>query len=146
LLHDWFKIILVVFFLFLVEIQSANAQMMQSKEIRAYIQQAAHAWETGNSQAFAQLFAPDGIFVVPGQCWQGQAEIATAMEAATAQNPEIKITISKIISEENAAVVEWRWESQTVDGEKMVADDAIVIEFRDQQITRWREYIDRQTP
>lgn len=119
---------------------------MQFEEIHHYIQRAAHAWETGNSQAFAQLFAPDGVFIVPGQRWQGRAEIASAMQAAIANNPEIRITISKVISEEQAAVVEWRWESQTVDGEKTVADDAIVVEFQDHLITRWREYIDSQTP
>jgi ketosteroid isomerase-like protein len=41
------------------------------------------------------------------------------------------------------AVVEWQWrDTEDTTGVRHRADDAMVIDFKDGSIVRWREYID----
>lgn len=115
---------------------------MTPNQIRSIIQQAAEAWMTGNGDAFAALFLPDGEFIVPNNCWVGSEQIKQ-VAANFAANYEVKIEIRRIIVEEDLAVVEWYWEdTEKATGQCNQADDAIVVDFKLGQFSRWREYID----
>lgn len=118
-----------------------------TEEMRSLIQQAAQAWMAGDADAFASLFVTNGEFIVPGNRWVGQAEICKAAADFASTHSEVKISIRRIITEGNQAVVEWHWQDkENATNRRTQADDAIVIDFKDSQIRRWREYIDTQTP
>lgn len=124
-----------------------NLESMQLQEIRSIVQQAKNAWETGNADEFASLFASDGEFCVPGNRWVGQEAIRQVAADFALQSSDVKIEIRRIILEGDRAVVEWYWEdTENATGHRNQADDAIVIDFAAGQIRRWREYIDAQTP
>lgn len=119
---------------------------MKPEEIRSCIQQAADAWMTGDANAFAELFIPNGEFIVPGDRWIGQAAIRQVAADFAAAYSDVKIEIQHIVIEGNSAVVEWHWqETETATGKCGVADDAIAIDFQNGRISRWREYIDTQS-
>lgn len=115
-------------------------------EIRAIIQQARDAWVNGDADAFASLFTADGEFLVPGNRWVGQAAIRQVAAEFAANSVGVTVEIRRIIVEGNQAVVEWDWEDTDSSGRRNRADDVIVVDFVDGQISRWREYIDTQTP
>jgi uncharacterized protein (TIGR02246 family) len=118
---------------------------MQPNEIRNIIQQAQVAWIAGDAAGFADLFTEDGEFIVPGDRWVGRESIRKIAAEFAADYSEVDIEIQRLIIDGDQAVVEWHWEDkQTASGEHNKADDAIVVDFRDGQICRWREYIDSQ--
>lgn len=120
---------------------------MDHHTIEQVVKQAKTAWEQGNAQLFVELFAPDGELVVPGQRWQGSDGIRQAMEAFTQSGAQVAVTIQRIMPTREGAVVEWVWhETDAETGQHHTAEDAIVIDFKDGYIQRWREYIDSQTP
>lgn len=120
---------------------------MWPREIRLIVQQAKDAWEQGNANAFASLFASDGEFCVPGNRWVGQEAICQVAADFALRSSDVKVEIRRIIVEGNQAVVEWYWEdTEKATGYRNRADDVIVIDFEAGQIRRWREYIDTQTP
>lgn len=120
---------------------------MQMQEIQAVIQKARDAWMAGDADAVAQLFVPDGEFIVPGQRWQGQSDIRAAVVEFAASSANVQIQIQRIIVEGDQAVVEWTWkDTDKKTGRQNQAEDAIVVDFKDGLITRWREYIDAKTP
>lgn len=115
---------------------------MHSEKIDSIIQQAQAAWMTDDPDAFTALFREDGEFVVPGQVYRGAEEIRSVMAAFTATH-RVQIQIRRIIAEGEQAAVEWRWEdTETATGKRSTADDVIVVDFQEDQIKRWREYID----
>ncbi len=119
---------------------------MTSEKIRSIIQQASEAWLTGDAEAFASLFLPDGEFIVPNNRWVGTEKIRQ-VAADFATDYEVKIEIRRIIVEDERAVVEWYWsDTQKATGKCNQADDAIVVDFRAGKISRWREYIDATSP
>ncbi|PIG93659.1 SgcJ/EcaC family oxidoreductase [Gloeocapsopsis sp. IPPAS B-1203] len=117
---------------------------MKPEEIRSRIQQAAHAWMTGNAEAFAELFVPDGEFIVPGDRWIGRAAIRQAVVDFAAAHSHVQIEIQRILIDGDSAVVEWHWQEE-IAGTHNSADDAIAIDFQNGLISRWREYIDTQS-
>lgn len=120
---------------------------MTHNDIRTLIERARQSWIDGNGAAFAELFTPDGEFIVPGNRWQGHDAIREVTDNFSGKNSDVKIHIHRIIIDGNQAVVEWLWQC-TVDatGAREIADDAIVIDFNQSRISRWREYIDTKTP
>ncbi|MDJ0713909.1 MAG: SgcJ/EcaC family oxidoreductase [Prochloraceae cyanobacterium] len=119
---------------------------MTPEQIRSLIQQAANAWISGNADAFACLFLPEGEFIVPNNCWVGAAQIRQ-VTADFVASYEVKIEIRRIIVERNQAVVEWHWQDkEKATGKSTLADDAIVVDFQFGRISRWREYIDATSP
>ncbi|MGJ3253754.1 MAG: nuclear transport factor 2 family protein [Elainellaceae cyanobacterium] len=126
----------------------ANPESFTSPpEIRRMIRHARDAWLTGNPDRFAELFAADGEFIVPGQCWQGPADIRQAVAEFAADYSVLDIQIRQIVIDGDRAVVEWQWRDRNSEtGDETIADDAIAIDFEAGQIIRWREYIDTQTP
>ena len=116
---------------------------MKSEQIRSIIQQASEAWLTGNADAFAALFLPDGEFIVPNNRWVGQTAIRQVSAGFAAQYDVTRVEIRQLIVEDDRAVVEWYWEDrEKATGKCNQADDAIVINFSSGKISRWREYID----
>ncbi len=102
---------------------------------------------TGNADAFAALFAPDGEFVVPGKVHRGQAAICEVTANFAARYSNVSIDIQRIIIDGDQAVVEWHWaDTKNATGVRSTADDAIVVDFKDGRIVRWREYIDTKSP
>ncbi len=120
---------------------------MKPEEIRLVIKQAGDAWMAGDANAFAVLFVPDGEFIVPGDRWRGQAEIRKVVADYASAYSDVKINIRRIMIDGNQAVVEWDWEDkENATGIRSKANDAIVVDFKDGRISRWREYIDTESP
>lgn len=126
---------------------ACTARQMQPEEMRFLIEQAKTAWVARDAEAIAQLFTPDGELIVPGQRWQGQAEIKAEVTRFTQQYTDVKIEIKRIIIEGKQAAVEWYYEdTEQANGHRNRADDVIIIDFKDGRISRWREYFDLKTP
>ncbi len=122
-------------------------QYQQQAAIRALINQARDAWVAGDANALSQLFTPDGVLIVPGQRWQGQARIRQEVSRFAQQYADVKIDIQQIMVADNRAAVEWHYEdTEKATGKRNQADDAILIDFKDGRISRWREYFDTETP
>ncbi|MCP6758752.1 MAG: nuclear transport factor 2 family protein [Fischerella sp. CENA71] len=123
------------------------AQSSVKPDIPTIIQQAKDAWVSLDGDALAKLFTPDGELIVPGYRWQGQAQIREAVSSIAQQSQDIKIDIARIIICGEQAVIEWRYqETEKATRHRKITDDAIVVDFRDGQISRWREYFDTKTP
>lgn len=120
---------------------------MTPEEMRSLIQQARNAWIAGDADVFANLFVPNGEFIVPGNRWVGQAAIRKAAADYASAYSDVKIDIRRIIIDGERVVVEWHWEDRENGTDRRnKADDAIVIDFEADGIRRWREYIDTETP
>jgi len=115
-------------------------------EIYTIIQQARDSWVNRDANAFARLFTSNGEFLVPGNRWVGQDAIRQVAADFAASSSNVTIEIRRIIVEGNQAAVEWHWEDTNLSGYHNQADDVIVIDFINGKISRWREYIDTQTP
>lgn len=84
---------------------------------------------------------------MPGQRWRGQAKIRQEVTRFAQQYSDVKIDIRRIIVKDNQAAVEWYYEdTEKATGLRNKADDAIIVDFKDGQISRWREYFDTKTP
>ena len=120
---------------------------MKPDEIRAMIEQAGQAWVAGDADAFAALFTPDGEFIVPGKRLQGQAAIREVLARFAERYSDVRVDIRRTIIDGDQAVVEWYWEdTKNATGVRNRAEDAIVVDFKDGRISRWREYIDTKSP
>lgn len=114
--------------------------------MHAKINFAKQAWLEGDSQGFAQLFAPSGELVVPGQRWQGPEAISKAFQAFTQDHEVLAIEISNLVVQGDRAILEWYWEDRDIHtGQTSKAEDAIAIDFQGDRIQRWREYIDTKS-
>ena len=121
-------------------------QHMKQEDIRALIEQARNAWIARDADALAQLFTSDGELVVPGKRWQGQEKIREQVSHFARDYSDVKIHIRRLIVEGNQAVVEWSYEdTEKATGLHNKAEDAIVVDFKDGRIQRWREYFDDKT-
>jgi uncharacterized protein (TIGR02246 family) len=111
--------------------------------MRSMIQQAAASWVNGDSRGFATLFSFDGEFIVPGSRWVGVDAIERAAKGFHASHSQVEIEIQQILVENTRACVEWVWRDINLSsGKRTQAEDAIVVDFQDRKIQRWREYID----
>ncbi|MEH2231255.1 MAG: nuclear transport factor 2 family protein [Nostoc sp.] len=123
------------------------SQSMNQQDIQILIEKAKDAWIAQDVDVLAQLFTIDGELIVPGQCWRGQERIREGLTNFKQQYSDVKIDIQRIIIGANQAAVEWYYEdTEKATGRRTKADDVIVVDFRDSQISRWREYFDTQTP
>ncbi|MBC7881325.1 MAG: SgcJ/EcaC family oxidoreductase [Anaerolineae bacterium] len=124
---------------------------MQAQEIRDTIKRAANAWVALDAEAFSSLFTDDGEFIFPGKHLTGQTDIQQSVVDFAATSSDVSIKILQILvaspslndREVDRAAVEWHWENtDKATGNRYKADDAILIDFRSGEISRWREYID----
>jgi uncharacterized protein (TIGR02246 family) len=126
---------------------AATVFPMEIEAVRACIQQAADAWMTGNALQFVNLFDADGEFIAPGNRWVGKEAIRQAFEQFMQEYSEIKITIRQVLVDGDRVAVEWQWqETEKSTQKRNLADDAILVDFQNGLIQRWREYIDTATP
>lgn len=128
-----------------------NAQPLQNADqnrvVEAAVARAQAAWINGDADVFANLFTPDGEFIVPGLRLRGQAAIRKLTADVSAGLVDVSIEVRRIILDGEQAAVEWYWEdTNPATGQRNRADDVIVIDFRGDRIQKWREYIDTQTP
>ncbi|MGA7935654.1 MAG: SgcJ/EcaC family oxidoreductase [Kovacikia sp.] len=122
-------------------------QAMAPEVMEALIDQARDSWIAGNAEAFSALFAPDGEFIVPGQRWVGQEAIHRVAAEFAATHSNVEVSIHTLVLGDGQAVVEWVWKDvETATGSRTEAEDAIVVDFKAGKITRWREYIDAESP
>ncbi|MBD2048116.1 nuclear transport factor 2 family protein [Coleofasciculus sp. FACHB-64] len=120
---------------------------MKPEDIRIAITQARDAWIARDAEALTALFAPDGEIILPGQRWQGQERIRQEVTHFAHQYSDVRIEIRQVVVESDRAVVEWYYEdTENATGHRNKADDVIVINFKEGQISRWREYFDTETP
>jgi hypothetical protein len=88
--------------------------------------------------------------VVPGRHWQGREAIRTE-SANFLDNFTVSIQIHTMLVEENQAAIEWDWQETLKQADQNglrptnKAQDAILINFENDQIRCWQEYIDDQT-
>lgn len=161
-----FSGILIIIFAIIVVILVANSALAQfssqsssevvragannvtpAKAIRASIHRAKESWIQGDAAVFAALFTAQGEFIVPGNRWIGPNAIRQAATDFAASSSNVAIEIRRVLIAGNQALVEWHWEdTEKSTGKRNRADDAIVIDFIGGSISRWREYIDTQTP
>lgn len=128
-------------------LNSTQLRAMEPTKVQAIVEQAADAWIEGDGDAFAALFVTDSELIVPGKRWVGKAQIRQAVTKFALTAANVKIDIRRIIVDGNQAVVEWHWENtEKATGDRIQADDAIVIDFKQNRIGRWREYFDTETP
>lgn len=120
---------------------------MTPEQVEQLIRQAREAWMNGDGESFATLFLPDGELIVPGMRWRGQDAIHETVTEFASSHSAVKIEIRRILVAGNSAVVEWYWEdTENKTGQRSRAEDAIVVDFKDGRIERWREYIDAESP
>jgi uncharacterized protein (TIGR02246 family) len=120
---------------------------MTPQAIQAAIAQARQAWITGDAEAFSALFTANGELIVPGQRWQGRDAIRHVLSEFAATHTNVEIEIQRIMIDSHQATVEWTWQdTEIATGKRSQAEDAIVVDFVEGQISRWREYIDTKTP
>jgi uncharacterized protein (TIGR02246 family) len=116
---------------------------MQPETLRSIIWQARDAWISGDADAFANLFAPDGELIVPGNRWTGPDAIRQVVVDYSAAYSNVEIEIRQILVEGDRVAVEWTWsETENATGQRHYAEDAILVDFQNGKISRWREYID----
>lgn len=125
---------------------------MRPAEIHAVIEQSIFAWTHGEAETFASLFTDDGEFIVPGNRWVGPLAIRKALADFAAAASDVSIQLLQVMiatpssPEGDRVLLEWHWENTDLKTrERIVADDAIAIDFRGSKISRWREYIDSQS-
>jgi uncharacterized protein (TIGR02246 family) len=122
---------------------AANQNSFLPQDIRSTIELARTAWIDRDADALAQLFAEDGILIVPGQRWQGRDRIRSEIAKFARDYTDVNITIHRIIIDRDRAAVEWHYEdTETATGKRNRSDDAIVLEVQNGLISYWREYFD----
>lgn len=127
--------------------KSEQISLITPNEVRSLVAKAAASWVTGDAKAFAVLFTPDGEFIVPGQRLIGLAAIQHVATEFAHSHSQVSIKVRRVIVDGQQAVIEWRWEDvENQTGKRTQADDAIVVDFADGKIKRWREYIDTASP
>lgn len=127
--------------------QAGTNHLLITKAMQDSIDRARESWIQGDAAAFAALFAAQGEFIVPGDRWVGPEAIRQVAADFATNSANVAIEIRRIFIAGNQALVEWHWEdTEKSTGKRNRADDAIVIDFTGDQISRWREYIDTQTP
>lgn len=137
---------LVCFFSLIIFLVIVLAQMNPALSTEAIVRRQAKAWETGNVSAIVADFAPDGVFIAGNYIFEGVEAIQQAAEDYFRQFTDTKITIQRVIIEENQGAVEWDWSDRNIQtGKISYAEDAIVFELQaDGKISYWREYIEKK--
>jgi uncharacterized protein (TIGR02246 family) len=117
---------------------------MTPNRIREQIKKAVLCWQTGDADGFANLFTLDGEFIDPQQQWFGQSSIRNAVALFAQKNCQVKFSIRRILIDGNVAAIERSRENDEEMSDRTSSEDFIVVDFRNGQISRWREYLDAQ--
>jgi uncharacterized protein (TIGR02246 family) len=115
---------------------------MTPNRIREQIKKAALFWQTGDADGFASLFTLDGEFIAPERQWFGKTAIRDAVAQFAQENCHVKVHIRRILVDGDVAVIEWSQENtEKMTGICQQTEDSIIVDFRNGQISRWREYL-----
>jgi uncharacterized protein (TIGR02246 family) len=116
---------------------------MNSTEARALVERQARAWERGDLAAIVADFAPDGVLISPGGCWQGHDALRRAAESFFVAAIDVQVVVTRVLLDGDGGAAEWTWsETSRADGRRYTVKDAIIFDLRDDQIVSWREYFD----
>jgi uncharacterized protein (TIGR02246 family) len=114
---------------------------MTPKIIREQLKKAALCWQSGDADGFASLFTLDGEFIAPEHQCFGQNSIKNAFAKFAQTNSNVKIKVRRILIDGNVAAIERRLENtENATGNCQQTEGLIVVDFRNGQISRWREY------
>ena len=101
----------------------------------------------GDAEAFANLFADSGEFLLPGDKFVGPEAIRDVVSGYLEDYTIANIEILNCVIQGDRAAVEWTWEAvEKSSGSESLALDAIFVELQDGKVLRWREYVDTDTP
>ncbi len=122
------------------------AQSMPMKDqIIEMVMRQAKAWSEQDAQAIADDFAEDGIFIAAESKFQVKPHIKQAAEEYFQQFHHTSVEIKRIIFDGIQAAVEWNWHEQNRQtGKEGNAEDAIILELKNNKIVYWREYIEKK--
>lgn len=136
-----YKIFIISLLLFLLLPTPINSETT----ITAMVKRQAAAWENQDIPSLINDFAPDAIFKAGGFTFKGKKAIQKAASDYFGQFEATKVTIKRIIEEENRGAVEWDWSDRNKKtGKPSAAEDAIIFELQDDgKIIYWREYIEK---
>ncbi len=114
----------------------AQSLSMQD-QISEIVRRQAKAWSEQNSQAIANDFAEDAVFIAAGSKFQGKLEIKRVAEDYFQQFEHISVEIKRIIADGNQGAVEWHWQEQNRQTRtKGYAEDAIILEMNYSNLLR----------
>ncbi|MGB3534853.1 MAG: nuclear transport factor 2 family protein [Microcoleaceae cyanobacterium] len=121
--------------------------MNSQLNLQALVERQATAWETGDVASIIRDFAPNAIFKAAGYTFEGIDAIEKTAEDYFKKFTDIKVTIKRIIIQENMGAVEWEYRDRNREtGEGSDAEDSIIFEVEDNgKIIYWREYIENKT-
>ena len=126
---------------------TSASQNSSQQNIYSLIEQAKSAWIERNEDTLSQLFTLDGELVLPGKSWKGRQKIREEIAKFSRQYKDVAITIHRVIIDGNQAALEWQYEdTEIATNKRNLADDVIILEVEDGQISYWREYFDIKTP
>jgi limonene-1,2-epoxide hydrolase len=74
--------------------------------------------------------------------WFGQNSIRNAVARFAQTNCQVKFSIRRILIDGNVAAIERSRENEEQTSDLPSSEDFIVVDFRNGQISRWREYLD----
>jgi ketosteroid isomerase-like protein len=103
------------------------------------------AWERGDAQAVADMFAEDGRYEDPlfPEVLVGPAAILEGVAGGMAEITNLEIPIRHLTADADVAICEAAFLCELVaDGSRFDFDFAMVIEVRDGRVVRLREYFD----
>jgi ketosteroid isomerase-like protein len=103
------------------------------------------AWERGDANAVAELFAEDGRYEDP--LWAdpviGPDSIRAQVAEGMAQIRNLRIPVKHVVMQGDVAICEASFLSELADGDgRFDFEFAMVIEVRDGRITRLAEFFD----
>ncbi len=121
--------------------------MNSESNLQALVERQAKAWEQGDVSSIVRDFAPNATFKAASYTFEGVEAIQKTATDFFNEFTDVKISIKRIIIEENQGAVEWDWSDRNKKtGEISEAEDAIIFEVQnDGKIIYWREYIEKKS-
>src|SRR6185295_18982621 len=99
------------------------------------------------ADSLAAAFAPRGEILVSGKRILGHKALHDTVSRFSGRHRDVQVTVHRMLFGEDCAAVEYRWADTKIEtGERYLADDAVWVDFKNGQITRWREYWVNETP
>jgi ketosteroid isomerase-like protein len=109
------------------------------------IRKSFEAWEVGDAEAVAGLFAEDGRYEDPlfPETLVGPEQIVVGVRAGMGEITDLEIPIINLVETGDVAIVEAQFLCKLAEnGERFDFDFAMVVTMRDGKITRLTEYFD----
>ena len=108
------------------------------------VQQWVEAFDAGDGQALAKLYAPDGVYEdVTQPTLYGRQAIAAFIDHLALQQTDIAVQPRAVHLTNDGAVLEYAWRSTVVQtGQPIALRGAVVFAFADDHIRRSADYYD----